>query len=242
MGFTCSVLPLVWFAYLLFERGPHAIYFFARSSLKGAVNLSKTMALPLPSFNPAEPLSPSSIVVLAYTLVIVTYLILRRHRARRRMARPSSPRSRFLLALALVGSSIFHQGFHRKDTCHLIQVIPPASMGSGVLIAMFYRTHHELDLKGTAVSSRSFPGLDVCAGHRGRRLGLGSLWPRGLVGLRGVAPAEASRAGASTRLWHWSKARRSSTACARSARRPIATIRFSSFRLTLSISPSLTGR
>ena len=138
LSFTCSVLPVVWFAYLLYERGPHAIYFFARSSLKGAVNLSKTMALPLPSFNLAEPLSPSSIVVLAYTLVIATYLICVFVGLSALWRGRSSPRSRLLLALALVGLSTFHQGYYRKDTWHLIQVIPPALIAACALISIFY--------------------------------------------------------------------------------------------------------
>ena len=182
------MLPLAWFAYLLFERGPAGPLFFVRASLKGAVNLSKAMALPLPSFNPADPLSPASIIVLAYGLVIATYLICGLIGLSALWRGAGSPRSRLLLAVALVGLSTFHQGYFRKGAFHLLQVIPPVLIGSCVLVSILYERVANSNGTGLRTRSGSFSWLRVPARQRDRRAGFGSsgrvdlspfqAWPR----------------------------------------------------------------
>jgi len=129
--------PFAWFLYLLSARGFASLRFFVWMSLKGAVNLSRAMALPLPRFNAADPLSANSLVVLAYVLLVLTYLICGVLGLAAEWRGRSSMRSRLLLSAALVGLSTFHQSFHRKDAYHLVQVIPPAIVGSCVLFAVF---------------------------------------------------------------------------------------------------------
>jgi hypothetical protein len=138
LGIPFLVPPLAWFLYLLFERGPAAPRFFLWASLKGAVNLSRAMALPLPSFNAADPLSPASTVVLAYGMVIATYLACGILGLLAEWSGRTSPRSRLLLAVALVGLSTFHQAVHRKGAFHLLQIIPPAIVGFCVLASVLY--------------------------------------------------------------------------------------------------------
>ena len=104
----------------------------------GAVNLSRAMAIPMPRFEPADPLSPASIVVLAYGLVIATYLVCGIIGVVAGWDGQSTRRSRLLLAIALVGLSTFHQGFYAKGPYHLLQIIPPVILGFCVLIAVLY--------------------------------------------------------------------------------------------------------
>jgi hypothetical protein len=172
LGLACSVLPLAWFAYLLFERGPAGPLFFVKASLKGAVNLSKAMALPLPSFNPADPLSPASIIVLAYGLVIATYLICGLIGLSAVWRGSGSPRSRLLLAVALVGLSTFHQGYFRKGAFHLLQVIPPVLIGSCVLVSILYE--RVANSNGTGLRTRAvrFLGAAFLLGSAIAALGL----------------------------------------------------------------------
>ena len=49
--------------------------FFISASVTGAISVSRAMSLPMPQFNLAEPLSAPSVVVLAYGLVIATYVL-----------------------------------------------------------------------------------------------------------------------------------------------------------------------
>jgi len=135
---TFAILPLAWFGFLLFERGWAGPSFFVRASIKGAIDLSRAMALPLPRFNGADPLSPASTVVLAYWLVPTVYLICAGLWLLAELRGHSSRRSRLLLAVALIGGSTFHQALHRKGATHLLQIIPPAIIGVCVVVSVVY--------------------------------------------------------------------------------------------------------
>ncbi len=130
--------PLGWFGFLLFDRGLTGLSFFVRASIKGAIELSRAMALPLPSFNLADPLSPASTVVLAYWLVPAVYLICGLFWLMAELRGQPTRRTRLLLAIALIGLSTFHQCLHRKGATHLLQVIPPAIIGVCVVTSVLY--------------------------------------------------------------------------------------------------------
>jgi hypothetical protein len=185
LGVPFVVPPLAWFVYLLVDRGWAGPRFYLWASLKGAVNLSRAMALPMPRFNPAEPLSPPSIVVLSYALVITTYLVCGIIGLGAEWRGRSSPRSRLLLAIALVGLSTFHQGFYRKGAYHLLQIVPPAIVGSCLLISVIYEVAASAQGSGLRARAVRFAGFAFLAGTAVTGLGL---MPCGRVDL---APMEA---------------------------------------------------
>ena len=171
LGSAFVVPPLGWFAYLLYERGLAGPKFFIWASLKGAVNLSRAMAVPLPSFSARDPLSPGSIVVLSYGMVVGTYLVCGLLGFIAEWNGRPSRRSRLLLALALVGLSTFHQGLHRTGG------VPPTPdhpagdcrlLRAGSDLSRAAHVRHRLH---RAQLRPSFRRLRVPRGHRDRRLG-----------------------------------------------------------------------
>src|SRR5262249_61554648 len=70
-----AIPPLAWFGYVLISRGPTGLIFSLQSTLQMAIEVTRSMALPLPRFNRSNLLSPESTMVLAYVTVPVTYLI-----------------------------------------------------------------------------------------------------------------------------------------------------------------------
>jgi len=135
---TFMIPPLGWFGFLLFHRGWTGLSFFVRESIKGAIELRRATAVPLPSFNGADLLSPASTVVLAYWLVPAVYCICVILWLNAVVNGHSSRRTMFLLAVALIGGSTFHQALHRKGAVHLLQVIPPAIIGVCVVTAVVF--------------------------------------------------------------------------------------------------------
>ena len=128
--FTASfaILPLSWFGYLVIAVGIHAPLVFLRTTIEGALTVSQGMAQSLP---------PIRVLVLAYILVPSTLLLAAGIGIAREWVGRADTRSRFLLAAALMGLSVFHQAMHRKGPSHLLQVIPPFIVSAFLLLAMF---------------------------------------------------------------------------------------------------------
>ena len=171
-GSAFVLLPLAWFGYLLCARGPAGPRFYVWTSLKGAVNLSRAMAIPLPGYSAADPLSPASVLVLGYAVVIATYTacgligVIAEWRGR------SNGRSRLLLAVALVGLSTFHQGIYRKGAFHLVQIIPPVIIGSCVLMSVLFEYLESIAHTGLRNRAVRFLGLALLVGTAIAGLGL----------------------------------------------------------------------
>jgi hypothetical protein len=163
------VLPLAWFVYLFRDRGTVGLWLFARQSLKGAVNLSRAMALPMPHFDPVNPLSPDSVVVLAYGVVIATYLACGIIGMFSEWDGRKTTRSRLLLGIALVGLSTFHQGIYRKGAFHLLQIIPPAIVGFCVLASLLFERIASSNVSAVGARAVRYLGLAflVCAAIAG---------------------------------------------------------------------------
>ncbi len=150
--------PVAWFGFLLFERGWTGLSFFVWASIKGAVELSRAMAVSLPQFNRADLLSPASTVVLSYWLFPVVYLICAVLWLTAEWRGNSTPRTRLLLAVALVGGSTFHQALHRKGATHLLQVIPPAILGVCVITSVLWDYISEATARGVRTRAARFLG------------------------------------------------------------------------------------
>jgi hypothetical protein len=184
-GLPFVLPPLAWFIYLFSSRGWAGPSFFVWQSLNGAVNVSRAMTIPLPSFNPADPLSPASVIVLGYALLIAIYAVCGLMGLYAEWQGQSTRRSRLLLAVALVGLSTFHQGFISKGSYHLLQVIPPLIVGFCVLISVFYErvaSSNFTDMRARAVRFVGFAFL-----VSGVIAGLG-LMPAGRVDLSSFRP------------------------------------------------------
>ena len=182
-GLTFILPPLAWFVYLLIDRGWAGPSFFVWASLKGAVNSTRAMALPLPRFNAADPLSAASVVVLAYGMLIATYLVCGTIGLIAEWTSRSSPRSRLMLAVALVGLSTFHQGIHRKGAHHLLQIIPPAIVGSCLLFSILYEHIASSTAAGLRARAVRYLGFAFVLGAAITGLGL---VPSGRVDLSSV--------------------------------------------------------
>jgi hypothetical protein len=131
-AFTASftILPLCWFGYLAVAVSIGAPIVFLRTTIEAALAVSGGMAQPLPPFR---------VVVLAYILVPTSLLLAAGLGISREWIGGADTRSRFLLAAALIGLSIFHQAMHRKGPSHLLQVVPPFIISVFLLLAIFLR-------------------------------------------------------------------------------------------------------
>ncbi|MGC8643743.1 MAG: hypothetical protein ACP5XB_28115 [Isosphaeraceae bacterium] len=130
------VFPLAaWSGYLLANRGWTGLFAYGTVTIRMSLELARSMALPLPPFSMADPLSPGSLLVIGYLFVPVTYLICGAWWLRAEAQDRRTRRTTLLLAIVLVGGSTFHQALHRKDGSHLLQVLPPATLGAMILVA-----------------------------------------------------------------------------------------------------------
>jgi hypothetical protein len=175
-GFSITVLA--WFGYLAIKVGAHAPFQFVSSTIDGALTIAAGMALPLP---------PIRSVVLGYVLLPATLLfgaVIALYRER--SGRPDA-RSRFLLAVSLVGLAIFHQAMHRRGPGHLLQVVPAGIVSAFIIAAIFrdrlavmsIRNARDWALAGSALAYFLLLGLDVKGLSKwGRQdlIGL-TLWP-----------------------------------------------------------------
>jgi hypothetical protein len=135
-----SVLPLAWFGYLAIKLGPDAPFDFVRKTITAASGIVSGMSQPLPS---------DPIVILAYVLVPATLLLGAGISLCRERVGRADPRSRFLLAVALVGLSVLHQAMHRKGPVHLLQVLSPSLICAFVISAVFKQRFIESSLSKT---------------------------------------------------------------------------------------------
>jgi hypothetical protein len=184
-GFT---LPLaIWFGYLGALGGGRAIANYLAMLVDGSHGVVTGMAKSLPQFQWQAVLSEPSLVIIAYAMVPITYILcVLASRWAEYHGRPTAA-SRFLLLIALVGFSTLHQAMHRREAVHLIQVLPPAIIGAHLLVCRFLESPfvHVRKAKGRAVRflMLTYFGLALICG-----LGLMSsgrldfsgweLWPR----------------------------------------------------------------
>ena len=157
-----SVAPLAWFAFLAIKVGTHAPLNFMSSTIDSALTVATGMALPL---------APIRSLVLGYVLLPATLLLGASIGFCREWYGRADARSRFLLAVSLVGLATFHQAIHRMDPGHLLQVIP-AGIITAFVIAAICRDHlalismrraHDWALGGVALFYFILLGLDVAA-------------------------------------------------------------------------------
>ena len=128
---------LIWFGYLGIRGGWPAIASYMPMLLAGSRGVVSSMAAPLPQFQQRALLSEPSLNVIAFTMVPITYVLCVLASLWAEYRRRPTARSRFLLLVALIGLSTLHQAWHRRDPCHLIQVIPPAIIGAHLVFCQF---------------------------------------------------------------------------------------------------------
>ena len=121
-----SVFPMAWMAYLAIAEGPTAPWRFLASSFHGALVVSRGMAAPMP------PLAP---IVIGYATASAVLIVALIAGVVFSMRTEAGPRSRFLLASALMGLAVVHQAMHRRDPAHLLQVVPPVIVAAFALLA-----------------------------------------------------------------------------------------------------------
>ena len=233
-------IPILgWFGFLLFDRGWTGLSFFVRESIKGAIELRRATAIPLPPFNGGDLLSPASTVVLAYWFVPAIYLICGLLWLGVELSGHSDRRSKLLLAVALIGASTFHQCLHRKGAAHLLQVIPPSIIGVCVVTAMICDYVSRTSLP--AIRSRAVRFVGAVFFLVFMVTGLGLL-PSGRFDLSEfqLRPRQKLR-GARHILWTPRGAGRCAMRCASSARSPIVMIPSWFFRSIASILRSSIG-
>jgi hypothetical protein len=134
-----AVPVLAWFAFLAIPDGVQACRAFLAMTRDGAASVTRDMAMPLPPFLLTEPLSSSSILVLAYIAVPFTYVLCVTVGVYGEIRKSEGIPSRTLLAIALIGLSLLHQAMHRRDAPHLLQVLPPALLGASLLVGLALR-------------------------------------------------------------------------------------------------------
>ncbi|MGO8902717.1 MAG: hypothetical protein ACLQU5_30880 [Isosphaeraceae bacterium] len=133
LGFA---VPLVaWSGYLVLNRGWPGLISYVSVTIEMSLALSRSMAAPLQPFNLSDPLSPASLLVVAYVLVPATYLICGALWLWAECQGRLTRRSTLLLAIALIGGSTAHQALHRRGGPHLLQTIPPAILGASLIVA-----------------------------------------------------------------------------------------------------------
>ena len=140
LALAFSVVPIAWFGYLALKLGGAAPLDFVGKTIVAARSIAGGMAQPL-GFDP--------IVILAYILVPATLLLGAIISLYREWAGRADPRSRFLLAVALVGLSVMHQALHRKGPVHLLQVVAPSLICAFIIYAVFKQSVTEWVLPGT---------------------------------------------------------------------------------------------
>ena len=130
-------LPLaIWFGYLGIRGGWPAIGNYLSMLIDGSRGVVGALSKPLPHFQWKAPLSEPSLVVIAYFMVPATYALCVVINLWSEYCGRPTPRSRFLMLVALVGLSTLHQAWHRREATHLIQVVPPAIIASMLLIGI----------------------------------------------------------------------------------------------------------
>jgi len=134
-----AVPVVAWFVFLAIPGGVQACKDFLAMTRSGAGSVARDMAMPLPPFLFAEPLSSPSILVLAYGAVPLTYVLCAGVGVYGEIRQSEGIPSRILLATALIGLSLLHQAMHRRDAAHLLQVLPPAILGASLLVGMALR-------------------------------------------------------------------------------------------------------
>jgi hypothetical protein len=141
-----------WTGYLVLSRGWLGLISYLSITMEMSLALSRSMTAPLQPFSLHDPLSPASLLVLAYVMVPSTYLtcgvlwLLAECQGR------AMKRSTLLLAIALIGGSTAHQAWYRRDGAHLLQTIPTAILGASLIVAEL----RELCTRRESVGPRSW--------------------------------------------------------------------------------------
>jgi len=127
----------VWLILLGTQGGYDGISDFFGASLTGAKGAVEGMSVPLPHWNPNDPLTTESQSALLYILTILTYVtgIITGFLGMRGSAQKNGNQSKFLMAASILGLALFPQALHRADFGHLQQVLPPAIITAGICVS-----------------------------------------------------------------------------------------------------------
>jgi hypothetical protein len=135
---TAFSLPfLAWFAALTLHGGSVTDFFSA--FIDGAVGVVRGLSLPFPRFDLGHPFSHQSSAAIGFVLVPLIYiacaclglLCLLKPDAHK----GSRQKSRFMIAVSIMGVGILPQAMHRSDLGHLLQVLPPSLIAGSLVIS-----------------------------------------------------------------------------------------------------------
>lgn len=136
--FAAFSLPfLVWFSALTLNGGSIADFFSA--FIDGAVGVVRGLSLPFPRFDLWCPFSHQSSAAIAFMLIPLFYIICAGLGIFRLWKldndKETRQKSRFMIAVSVMGFGILPQALHRSDLGHLLQVLPPSLIAGSIFIS-----------------------------------------------------------------------------------------------------------
>jgi hypothetical protein len=144
-----SVPLLTWFAVLTLSGGFVADFFLA--FIDGAVGVVKGLSLPFPRFDLLHPFSYQSSEAVAFMLVPFIYalcIVLGIVRFwKLDTDKDGRQKSKFMIALSVMGIGVLPQALHRSDFGHLLQVLPPAFVAGSIVISEMWSGPFSRSLK-----------------------------------------------------------------------------------------------
>jgi hypothetical protein len=135
---TAFSMPfLVWFTTLILHGGSVGDFFSA--FIDGAVGVVRGLSLPFPRFDVWHPFSHQSSAAIGFVLVPLIYIACACLGLLRLLKldadEESRQKSRFMIAVSIMGVGILPQALHRSDLGHLVQVLPPSLIAGSLVIS-----------------------------------------------------------------------------------------------------------
>jgi hypothetical protein len=140
-----DALPfLVWMAELGLKGGSPSIRDYFAATLTGATGAVVGMSSPFPRIDFNSPLSRDSMSALAFVLVPTSYCIAigAGIYGILRSDQTEIKKWELLVATGVMGFAVFPQALHRSDTFHLVQVVPPAILGTWCSVCALWEIAH----------------------------------------------------------------------------------------------------